>query len=411
MTSAEEPIPFHRPSLGKAERDAVIEVLDSGWLTTGDRTATFEKAFAAYVGVPFAIAVNSATAALHLAMDGIGIRSEHDVIVPTYTFAASAEVVLYLGAKPVLVDVDPTTGNIDPTAVAAALGPQTGAVEVVHIAGLPADIAGVQAVAGDLPIVEDAAHAFPSPIASLDGRFAGTVGRAGAFSFYATKTITTGEGGMLVTADADLADRARTMRLHGIGRDAWKRYTAEGSWYYEIEAAGFKDNLTDLAASIGLVQLDRAAELRANRAAIASRYLAGFADAARDGRLILPDAGADDEHAWHLFMLRLGPEARPRDVTDMELPGVAGLPDSLRLIASRRARVIDSARRAGVGTSVHFIPLHLHPLYARMGYRPGQFPGAEVMYASEVSLPIWPGMRPSQIDRVIDIVLAATTGH
>ena len=226
------------------------------------------------------------------------------------------------------------------------------------------------AAAGDLPVVEDVAHAFPSPVAEFDGRFAGTIGRAGAFSFYATKTITTGEGGMLATNDAALADRARTMRLHGIGRDAWKRYTAGGSWYYEIEAAGFKDNLTDLAASIGLVQLERARSLREARAAIAARYLEGFADLAADGRLVLP-AGADDPaHAWHLFMVRLGPEARSDEAVDLELPGVAGLPPDLQRLASRRARAIDDLAAAGIGVSVHFIPLHLHPLYQRMGYRP-----------------------------------------
>ena len=172
---------------------------------------------------------------------------------------------------------------------------------------------------------------------------------------------------MLATDDATLADRARTMRLHGIGRDAWKRYTAAGSWYYEIEAAGFKDNLTDLAAAIGLVQLERAAALKATRAAIAARYLDGFADLRRDGRLTLPATGSADEHAWHLFVVRLGDAARPDDQIDLDLPGVIGLPPGLRLTASRRARAIEALREAGIGTSVHFIPLHLHPLYARMG--------------------------------------------
>ena len=407
MTADLDPIPFHRPSLGLAEREAVIEVMDSGWLTTGARTMAFETAFASYVGTAHAVAVNSATAALHLAMEGLGIERDDEVIVPTYTFAASAETVLYLGARPVLVDVDPVTANADPAAVAAAIGPRTRAVEIVHVAGLPADLAGVLAAAGTLPVIEDVAHAFPSPIASLGGRFAGTVGRAGAFSFYATKTITTGEGGMLVTDDAVLADRARTMRLHGIGRDAWKRYTAAGSWYYEIEAAGFKDNLTDLAAAIGLVQLDRTAELRATRAAIAARYLEGLARAAQDGRLILPAMGAHDEHAWHLFVIRLGAAARPFDTVDRDLPGVAGLPPALQLTASRRALVIDGLRRAGIGTSVHFIPLHLHPLYARMGYRPGQFPAAETAYAGAISLPIWPGMTDADVERVVEAVDSA----
>jgi perosamine synthetase len=375
--------------------------MDSGWLTTGQRTAAFEAAFAEYVGAPHAVAVNSATAALHLALEGLGVGEGDEVIVPTYTFAASAEVALYLRARPVLVDVDPLTANLDPAAVAAAITPRTRAVEVVHVAGLAADIAGVLAVAGDIPVIEDAAHAFPSPIASLGGRFAGTIGRAGAFSFYATKTITTGEGGMLVTADAALAERARSMRLHGIGRDAWKRYAAAGSWYYEIEAAGFKDNLTDLAAAIGLAQLERAAALREARAAIARRYLAGLAQVAEDGLVVLPGGIEDAGHAWHLFVIRLGEAARTRDAVDEALPGVAGLPKQLRLQASRRARAIDALSAAGISTSVHFIPLHLHPLYRRMGYSAGQLPAAEAAYAGAISLPIWPGMTDAQVDRVV----------
>jgi len=402
----DDPLPFHRPSLGPAERDAVIEVLDSGWLTTGARTVEFETAFAAYVGSAEAVALNSATAALHLAFEALGVEEGDEVIVPTYTFAASAETVLYLRARPILVDVDARTVNADPVAVAAAIGPRTRAIEVVHVAGLPAEMPALLSAAGGIPIVEDTAHAFPSPVAALGGRFAGTIGRAGAYSFYATKTITTGEGGMLVTDDRALADRARTMRLHGIGRDAWKRYTAAGSWYYEIEAAGFKVNLTDLAAAIGLAQLLRAQELRAARAAIATRYLAGLADAARDGLLRLPAVGSGDEHAWHLFIVRLGESARSSESTDRALPGVAGLPPGLQAIASRRALMIDGLRAAGIGTSVHFIPLHLHPLYRRMGYRPGQFPVAEAAYAGSISLPIWPGMTDAQVDRVIRAVEA-----
>ena len=407
MPAPEGDIPFHRPQIGDGERAAVLEVLDSGWLTTGPRTVEFERDFAAFVGSQEAVAVNSATAALHLAFEGLGVAEGDEVIVPTYTFAASAETVLYQRARPVLVDVDEPTCNIDPDAVARAIGPRTRAIEVVHIAGLPADMTSLCTIAGEIPIVEDAAHAFPSPIAALGGRFAGTIGRAGAYSFYATKTITTGEGGMLVTDDAALADRARTMRLHGIGRDAWKRYTAAGSWYYEIEAAGFKVNLTDLAAAIGHVQLTRALDLRNARASIAARYADGLAEAARAGFLSLPQPGREDEHAWHLFIVRLGAEARSGDVVDPELPGVAGLPTSLRSVASRRARAIESLREAGIGCSVHFIPLHLHPLYAAMGYRPGQFPAAESAYAGAISLPIWPGMTNAQVDRVVDAVLVA----
>jgi dTDP-4-amino-4,6-dideoxygalactose transaminase len=397
-------IPFHRPAIGAAERDAAVAVLESGWLTTGARTVAFEDAFAAYAGTGNAVAVNSATAALHLALEGLGVGPDDEVIVPTYTFAASAEVVLYQRARPILVDVDPATANIDPAAVSAAITDRTRAIEVVHVGGLPADLRGVLAAAGGIPVIEDAAHAFPSPVGGFDGRFAGTIGRAGAFSFYATKTITTGEGGMLATDDEELADRARTMRLHGIGRDAWKRYGSSGSWFYEIEAAGFKDNLTDLAAAIGLVQLERAAELRAARAEIARRYCVGLGDLVADERLVLPVGLDDSGHAWHLFVVRLGLAARAADTADPGLPGVAGLPEPLQAIASRRARAIDALASAGIGTSVHFIPLHLHPLYRGMGYAPGQFPNAEAAYAGAISLPIWPGMTEAQVDRVIEAV-------
>ena len=403
-------IPFHRASLGQAERDAVLEVLDSGWLTTGRVAAAFEAAFAAEVGSEHAVAVNSATAALHLALEGLGVTDGDEVIVPTYTFAASAEVALYLRARPVLVDVEPGTANIDPNAVAAAVGPRTRIVEAVHVGGLPADLRRLLTVCGTIPLVEDVAHAFPSPMAAFAGRYAGTIGRAGDFSFYATKTITTGEGGMLVTDDAGLADRARSMRLHGIGRDAWKRYAAGGSWHYEIRAAGFKDNLTDVAAALGLVQLERARALRDARAAIAGRYLDGLAGAAAEGLLTLPPGIDDPAHAWHLFVVRLGPAARPGDRVDPELPGVADLPPDLRLLASRRARAIEALTADGIGTSVHFIPLHLHPLYRSMGYRPGQFPVAEAAYAGAISLPIWPDMTESQVDRVADAVVRASVG-
>lgn len=415
--SLDDFIPFHRASITDAERSAVLEVLDSGWLTMGPKVAEFEDAFAEFVGVSHAVALNSGTAALHLAFEGLGIGPGDEVIVPTYTFAASAETVVYTGATPVLVDVDPATCNIDPESAAAAASSTTRAIEVVHVGGLPAELdrvsASLESAAlslgiGPPPLVEDAAHAFPTRISDLGGRFAGTIGRAGAYSFYATKTITTGEGGMLVTNDDTLADRARSMRLHGISRDAWKRYTSSGSWYYEITDPGFKDNLTDLAAALGLVQLARADELHMSRAEIARQYLGGLSDLASQGRLILPPPGSGDEHSWHLFMVRIGPGARPRDSVDESLPGVGVLPESLRAIASRRARVVEELRSAGIGTSVHFIPLHLHPLYARLGYRPGQLPAAEAAYAATVTLPIWPGMTSGHVDRVVAALARAT---
>jgi dTDP-4-amino-4,6-dideoxygalactose transaminase len=387
--------------------------LADGWLTTGDRTRAFETRFAEIVGVRHAVAVNSATAALHLALEGLGVGEGDEVIVPTYTFAASAEVVLYLRAKPVLVDVDEATLDAFPAAVAAAISQRTKGIEIVHLAGLPADIPAIAAAARvraeELAIeppavVEDAAHAFPSPVTAWDGRYAGTIGRAGAFSFYATKTITTGEGGMLVTDNDDLADRARSMRLHGISRDAWRRYASSGSWYYEIEAAGFKYNPTDVASALGLVQLERASRLREARAAIAAAYFEGLADLGAAGRLILPAGGPDPAaHAWHLFVIRL----TEADDPDTAAPGVAVLPVGLQGLATRRARVIDLLAEAGIGTSVHFIPLHLHPLYRRLGSRPGDHPVAERAYAGAISLPIWPGMTDLMVARVIDALRAA----
>jgi perosamine synthetase len=410
----DEPIPFHRADIGRDERAAVLRVLESGWLTTGPEVAAFEEEFASAVGAPHAIAVASATGALRIAFEALGVGRDDEVIVPTYTFAASAETILYPGAKPVLVDVDRQTGNIDPASLGAAVTERTKAVEVVHVGGLPVDWSTVAATLADAsgrtgqappPIVEDVAHAFPSPVAAAGGRFAGTLGAVGAFSFYATKTITTGEGGMFVTADDGLAARARSMRLHGIGRDAWKRYSAAGTWYYEIEEAGFKENLSDLAASIGRVQLARADDLKRQRVEIAERYRDCLAALSDDGRLILPREGQGDEHAWHLFVIRLtGAQARAADDDE---PGVRILPRPLRPLAARRARVIERLKRAGVSTSVHFIPLHLHPLYRSMGYRPGDLPNAERAYAGAISLPIWPGMTMSQVDRVSAAVTSA----
>jgi dTDP-4-amino-4,6-dideoxygalactose transaminase len=264
-------IPFHLPSIGAAERQAVLDVLDSGWLTTGERVVQFEEGIQRELHVNHAVAVNSATSALHLALEAMGIGAADEVVVPTYTFAASAEVVRYLGARPRLVDVDPITLNATVETIDAQLRPNTKAIMVVHFGGLVADMEPILDLARrrGISVLEDAAHALP---ASRRGRAAGTMGEAGALSFYATKTVTTGEGGMLVTNDPRIADRARVMRLHGISRDAWKRYSASGSWFYEIEDVGFKYNLTDIAAAIGIVQLGRAEEMRRQRERVPLRY-------------------------------------------------------------------------------------------------------------------------------------------
>jgi dTDP-4-amino-4,6-dideoxygalactose transaminase len=379
---AADRLPFARPSITDREKRAVLEVLDSGWLTTGERTRQFETAFAAAVGAPHAVALNSATAALHLALEGIGIRPGDEVVVPTWTFAACAEVVAYFGARPVLIDVDARTLNLASQLVVDALTPRTRAVIGVHVAGLPFDAGELAPTLGHrgIALVEDCAHAFPCRVGGPGGRHVGTFGRAGAFSFYTTKTITTGEGGMLVTGDEALAQRARVMSLHGISKDAWKRYTASGTWYYEIEEAGYKYNMTDIAAALGLVQLSRADELLADRRELAAAYQSEIG-ASRVADLVeLPPDAADGSHAWHLFILRLHL-------------------DRLRI---GRDTVIDLLRDLGIGTSVHFIPLHLHPYYRRTwGYEPEHLPAAAREYLRAISLPLWPGMGTASVRRVV----------
>lgn len=384
-------LPFARPSITEREKQAVLEVLESGWLTTGPRTKLFEERFAAFVGVRHAVALNSATAALHLALDALAVEPGDEVIVPTWTFAASAEVVAYRGAKPVLVDIDRRTLNATPEAILAAVTPRTKAVIAVHIAGMPVEIERLVTLLGerDIAVVEDAAHAFPSRIGGPTGRYAGTYGRAGAFSFYATKTITTGEGGMLVTDDDAIAARARVMSLHGISRDAWDRYTAEGAWFYEIEDAGYKYNMTDMAAALGLVQLERAEELLAARRSIAAAYTQGFRASAAADLLDVPEDAADGSHAWHLYVVRL----------------------ALDRLGIDRARVMAALREAGIGASVHFIPLHLHPYYQRRwGTRPEDHPVATREYERVISLPIWPGMTGDDIRRVVDALASILHG-
>lgn len=386
--SSSNPIPFHRPSLTDRERTAVLEVLDSGWLTTGERSFRFEEAMAAYLGAAHAVAVNSATAALHLALEAVEIGPGDEVIVPTYTFAACGEVVRYLGARPRLADVDPVTLNTTIDTIRPHVNPNTRAVMVVHFGGRVAEMEPILAfaTAHGLAVIEDAAHALP---ASRAGRRAATFGDAGALSFYATKTVTTGEGGMLVTNSSKIAERARTMRLHGISRDAWKRYTAAGSWYYEIEDVGFKYNLTDLAAAIGIAQLERAEAMRLERERVAATYGALLDEAGLGERIEAPATpGPDEVHAWHLYPVRL------RSSTPEE-----------------RGAVIERMRAKGIGTSVHFIPLHLHPYYRRTyGYRPDDLPVARREYEREISLPIYPDLSTDDIARVVGALATALDG-
>jgi perosamine synthetase len=385
-------LPFARPSITQLEKDAVLEVLDSGWITTGPRTKAFEERFAATVGSRHAIAMNSATAALHLALEAFGVGPGDEVVVPTWTFASSAEVALYLGARPVLVDVDPGTLNATPDGVIAAITPRTKAVVAVHFGGLPMEIEALieRLDPARVSVVEDTAHAFPSRVGGPGGRYAGTFGRAGAFSFYATKTITTAEGGMLVTDDDAVAERARIMSLHGISEDAWKRYTANGEWFYEIEAAGHKYNMTDIAAAMGLVQLGRAGELLAARRRLAAAYSTAFAASPAADLLELPPDASDGSHAWHLYVVRL----------------------MLDRLTIDRKGVMTALRDARIGASVHFIPLHLHPYYRReWGWRPEDLPVATREYERVISLPIWPGMTDSDVERVVGSLSATLARH
>lgn len=374
-----ERLPFHRPRVEDDEIAEVVDALRGGWLTTGPRCRRFEDELAAYVGAKHAVAVNSGTAALHLALDAIGLRAGDEVIVPTYTFTASAEVVLYFGARPVLVDVDRRTLNIDPATVEAAVTARTRAIVTVDIGGVPCDYAALRDISArrGLVIVDDAAHAIPS---RYQGRMIGSVADLTAFSFYVTKPLATGEGGMLLTDDDGYAERARTMRLHGMSRDAWKRYTAEGSWYYEVVAPGFKYNLTDIAAALGLRQLAKQDRFRAERAQIAARYDAAFRELAE---LEVPFVPNDVETSWHLYILRL----------------------NLDHLSADRARVIEALAAENIGTSVHFIPLHLHPWYREeYGFVPDSFPVAFDEYRRAISLPIFPGMTGADVDDVIGAV-------
>lgn len=379
-------LPFALPDIDDTELSEVRDALESGWVTTGPKTKQFEAQFAAAVGAKHAIAVNSCTAAMHLALEAIGLRRGDEVITTPYTFAATAEVVRYFDARPVLVDVAAEDLNIRPDLLEAAIGPRTRAIIPVHIAGLPAELDHIHEVARrhDLPVIEDAAHAFPS---SYRARPIGSISQFTCFSFYATKTITTGEGGMICTDHDRWADRCRIMALHGISKDAWKRYTAEGSWYYEIVAPGYKYNLTDIAAALGLAQLRKAERMWQRRQSIAARYSAAFAQIPA---LQVPYGQPDRQHAWHLYMLRL----------------------NLARLRIDRAQFADELKRRNIGVSVHFIPLHIHPYYREVyGYQPEDFPVAYAEYLREISLPIYSKMTDADVQDVIDAVLDIVDQH
>jgi dTDP-4-amino-4,6-dideoxygalactose transaminase len=383
-------LPFALPDIDNTDLAEVEDALLSGWVTTGPKTKQFEREFAETVNAKHAIAVNSCTAAMHLALEAIGVQRNDEVITTSYTFAATAEVIRYFDAKPVFVDIMPDTFNINPDLIEAAITSRTRAIIPVHIAGLPADMDAIHRIARKhgLAVIEDAAHADPLAYrrwteprtANAEPKNA-LPSEAVCFSFYATKTITTGEGGMIVTNSDAIADRCRIMALHGISRDAWKRYTAEGSWYYEITAPGFKYNMTDVAAAMGIAQLRKAERMLRRRSEIARQFNDAFASIPQ---IQIPHECDDNDHAWHLYMLRL----------------------NLDMLSIDRAQFYDALKKRNIGASVHFIPLHVHPYYRNLyGFEPTDFPIAYSEYMREISLPIYSKMSNEDVEDVISAVL------
>jgi perosamine synthetase len=372
-------LPFALPDIDEREFHEVKEALQSGWITAGPKTKQFESEFAKAVGAKHAIAVNSCTAAMHLALEALGVRQGDEVITSPYTFAATAEVIRYFDARPVFVDVEPCFLNLNSDLIERAVTPKTKVILPVHLAGMPADMDAIKDVATrhGIPVIEDAAHAFPS---AYKGKSIGSISEFTCFSFYATKPITTGEGGMITTDNNEWADRCRIMSLHGISKDAWKRSTAEGSWYYDIVAPGFKYNMTDIAAAMGIAQLRKANIMLEKRTKIARAYNAAFSQLPQ---LQIPSDDAAQQHAWHLYMLRL----------------------NLDTLNIDRARFFDELKVRNIGASVHFIPLHIHPYYrALYGYTPDDFPVAYREYMREISLPIYSKMDESDVQHVIEAV-------
>lgn len=379
-------LPFSEPLLGEEEIASVVDCLRSGWLTSGIKVKEFERDFSAYVGCQHALAVNSCTAALHLALEAVGVGPGDEVITCPMTFAATAAVIEHLGARPVLVDCERSALNLDPSLIEARITPRTRAILPVHFGGQSCEMDTILGIARahGLPVVEDAAHALPT---RYRGRMIGTLGDVTCFSFYATKTVTTGEGGMAVTDRADLAERMRLMHLHGMSRDAWKRYTQNGSWSYEILAPGYKYNLTDIAASIGIHQLRRAEAFHVRRHRIARMYCEALSGVCG---VEVPEVQDEGGHAWHLYVLRLVPEALTID-RDTFLA---------RLVAMN------------IGVSVHFIPLHLHPYYRdKYGFAPTDFPNAYEAFQRILSLPLYPKMTDEDVQDVIDAVRSLAEEH
>lgn len=374
-----EYIQFHKPFIAEEEIDEVVDTLRSGWLSMGPKTLKFEEEFKNYIGSKYAVSANSWTAAGHLTLEAYQIQRGDEVIVPTMTFPATAEIVCYFGATPVIVDVEPETLNISLEAIERAITPNTRAIIPVHYAGQPCDMDEIIELARkhNLKVIEDAAHSLP---AIYKGRKVGTIADVTCFSFYATKTLSTGEGGMICTSDEEVASRTTLMRMHGINRDAWKRYSEAGSWYYEVVAAGYKYNFTDIQASLGLAQLKKVDAMWQQRKELASVYNEGFKDC---DFLDIPSIKSDRESAWHLYVIKL----------------------KLEQLKINRAQFIDELKKRGVGTGVHFMPVHKHIYYHKtLNIRDHDFPVAEDAFPRLISLPLYPGLTRQQAEIVVEVV-------
>lgn len=372
-------LPFHQPSIGKEEIKEVLDTLKSGWITTGLKVKKFEEEFAKFIGAKYVVAVNSCTSALHLALAVIGLEKDDEVIVPTMTFAATAEVVRYFNAKPVLVDIEPNTLFIDPNEIEKKITRKTKAIIPVHYAGQACDIDKILKIARKhkLKIIWDAAHSLP---VKYKKNVVGTFPDITCFSFYPTKPITTGEGGMITTNNKKWADRMRILSLHGISKDAWKRYTKSGSWYYEIIVPGFKYNLTDIAASLGLAQLKKCYFFLRKREKISRTYNQIFKNIPEIEILTVKKYRT---HAWHLYVIQL----------------------NLKKLKINRNQFIEKLKRRNIAASVHFIPLHIHPYYRKKyGYKAKDFPNAYAAYKRIISLPIYPKMTQKDTQDVIRAV-------
>ncbi len=371
-------LPYNQPDLGVEEVEAVSHAIQSHWITRAGITTQFETELSEYLdGVPV-LALASCTAGMHVALLASGIGPGDEVITTPYTFAASVNVILHAGATPVLVDIDPDTGNIDPNRIEDRINPNTKAILPVHYAGHPADLDAINTLRDRyrLTVIEDAAHAMAS---GYHSKKIGTHGNITAFSFYATKNLTTGEGGALVVPDPEVMEKVRMLSLHGMSRNAWNRYDDQGSWFYTIEVPGFKYNMTDIQAAMGRVQLKKLDAMQRRRQHIAARLTAGL-----EGLPVIPPhIQPHVDHAWHLYPLRI----------------------QLDAIHGDRADVIRDLKAMNIGTSVHFIPIHLHPYYQKQwGYQIGDFPQAERFYESEISLPLYPTMTDKDVDDVLEAV-------